>query len=42
MKSIDIMYLNLKKLDYHLGVKMLKFHINLESYKVTVFGGQTW
>lgn len=41
MKSIDIMYLK-KKLDYHVGVKTLKFHITLESYKVTVFEGQTW
>lgn len=32
--------IQLRKLGYHLGVKVVKFHITLESYKVTVFGGQ--
>lgn len=41
MKSKDI-NVSKKKLDYHLGVETLKFHITLESYKVTVVGGQTW
>lgn len=35
-------YVSKKNLDYHLGVKTFKVHITLESYKVTVFGGQTW